>query len=302
MSAECPRCGYDQSGIIDSWKEGCPLTGTCSECGLQIDWRDVLNPAYSVHLHLFEHAKAHVASAWWRTLSKTRMPGRFWRWMRLEYEIRSARLLGFGATATPAALLLASCLTALFYVVVAKSNTLNLPLADWRSTAENIRAGLLFSLVPPLWAQRCGIALMWTFIGPLTLLFMPLGYLLLPQTFRKVRVRRAHLLRVWIYSLAGFAFWWHMAVWLPVSLLLLGVDPSDIYGRGSPRIGMAIVLIPIAWTALWWYRASRSYLRLPTPALVAAVLTSFAFAAAWFVVALLALVDPAIAIDGPRFW
>lgn len=40
----CPRCGYDQQGTVMHWSESCPLTGTCTECGLEFTWGPVLAP------------------------------------------------------------------------------------------------------------------------------------------------------------------------------------------------------------------------------------------------------------------
>lgn len=43
IEAQCPRCGYDLHGIFVSWRESCPRSGNCSECGLAFDWGDLLN-------------------------------------------------------------------------------------------------------------------------------------------------------------------------------------------------------------------------------------------------------------------
>lgn len=42
--AVCPRCGYDLHGTIDTWTDACPLTGVCSECGLEFIWSEILCP------------------------------------------------------------------------------------------------------------------------------------------------------------------------------------------------------------------------------------------------------------------
>jgi len=42
-SVICPKCGYDQSGIVDSWTDRCPMHGRCTECGLEFDWADVMD-------------------------------------------------------------------------------------------------------------------------------------------------------------------------------------------------------------------------------------------------------------------
>lgn len=44
MSAPCPVCGYDLSGIPSSWTDRCPVEGVCSECGEAVRWGEVLVP------------------------------------------------------------------------------------------------------------------------------------------------------------------------------------------------------------------------------------------------------------------
>ena len=44
----CPRCGYDLSGIVASWKDACPLTGICSECVLEFQCRYLLDPRFKI--------------------------------------------------------------------------------------------------------------------------------------------------------------------------------------------------------------------------------------------------------------
>ena len=40
--ARCPRCGYDLRGVVATWAEACPLQSTCSECGLALEWSEVV--------------------------------------------------------------------------------------------------------------------------------------------------------------------------------------------------------------------------------------------------------------------
>ena len=57
----CPKCGYDQSGIIDTWNDQCPMTGRCSECGLSFAWRDVFDPLLNDLYWYAEHARSNRA-------------------------------------------------------------------------------------------------------------------------------------------------------------------------------------------------------------------------------------------------
>lgn len=52
----CPKCGYDQSGTIATWKTQCPVEGMCSECGLIFLWTNVLNPDHITLSWYCEHA------------------------------------------------------------------------------------------------------------------------------------------------------------------------------------------------------------------------------------------------------
>jgi hypothetical protein len=93
----CPRCGYDQSGTVATWKEACPLTGTCSECGLLFAWEDVLNPdrlrvpGFVEHARgLFQTARWSARTAWWSALIYP-----FWHRVKLEHPPHPARWLAY---------------------------------------------------------------------------------------------------------------------------------------------------------------------------------------------------------------
>ncbi|MBC7773044.1 MAG: hypothetical protein H7210_11150, partial [Pyrinomonadaceae bacterium] len=97
-STACPRCGYDQSGLIATWQSECPLIGTCSECGLAFDWTDVLHAHTKLEPRFVEHAPigrvgARVFAAAWRTLGWAIRPWMFWRTVKLHHPIRSLRWL-----------------------------------------------------------------------------------------------------------------------------------------------------------------------------------------------------------------
>lgn len=92
----CPRCGYDQSGIIGTWTDACPLDGRCSECGLDFRWTDVIN-AHRLRLSGFvEHDRGGrlglpLVGASIRTLSWTVLPWRFWNRVKMHHAIRPGR-------------------------------------------------------------------------------------------------------------------------------------------------------------------------------------------------------------------
>lgn len=91
----CPRCEYDQAGVVGSWGEQCPLRGVCSECGLEFAWRDVFVPPRCVGL--VEHAHGKRQWAWWgiRTALGAWRPRAFWTKVRLEHPVRIWRAVAW---------------------------------------------------------------------------------------------------------------------------------------------------------------------------------------------------------------
>lgn len=47
----CPRCGYDLSGAVATWKTSCPLEVTCSECGQRFKSIAVFRGAHPIVQH-----------------------------------------------------------------------------------------------------------------------------------------------------------------------------------------------------------------------------------------------------------
>ena len=90
----CPRCGYDQRGVMASWAESCPLLGVCSECGLAIDWAEILNPRFALPGWCVE-ASAPVSrfpAQSLRTLIITHIPWKLWRQLKMTHASNGRRL------------------------------------------------------------------------------------------------------------------------------------------------------------------------------------------------------------------
>lgn len=84
-SPRCPRCGYDLSGTVNAWKESCELRGTCSECGYEYAWADVLRPERQLPWWLFDYSKGKWGT-WtsaWKTFWMAMVPLMFFRRVRL---------------------------------------------------------------------------------------------------------------------------------------------------------------------------------------------------------------------------
>lgn len=95
-NARCPRCGYELRGLIESWRESCPLLGICSECGLKFIWSEVLHPEKYEPLWCVEFPSAGPI---WRSALKTYLrsflPWRFFSELKMANAVRWKRLLAY---------------------------------------------------------------------------------------------------------------------------------------------------------------------------------------------------------------
>lgn len=93
--ARCPRCGYDLRGAIGTWGEQCPLQGTCTECGLQFAWAEVLHPEKFEPRWCVEFAlrRGVLFRASLATFIRSFWPFGFWRTLKMSMPIRWGRLV-----------------------------------------------------------------------------------------------------------------------------------------------------------------------------------------------------------------
>ena len=82
----CPKCGYDQSGEIATWKTQCPVQGRCPECGLEFAWANVMDPNRVELPWYVEHAKTkrELLGRTIPTLWYLLFPNRYWRRLGME--------------------------------------------------------------------------------------------------------------------------------------------------------------------------------------------------------------------------
>lgn len=258
----CPRCGYDQSGVISSWGESeppaCPLDGVCSECGLEFAWRDLLNPTVALELRFFEHARAKKAWSLLLTVWRALHPASFWRWVRMEHEIVPRRL----AVATLAGMCLmhagvtlaATALVVAWhgFVLVGSEDYRGVfgdwgaaaiahtlwPLGDLRDIAADlIGGGTAWTVSNPRitivqFGEREPLIRTWLSVALLTTLLTPFSFLCLPDTLNRARVRRGHLARIAAYQLVTVpaVIGTPMLVWLASSLVAAVIECLE-FGR-----------------------------------------------------------------------
>jgi hypothetical protein len=123
-----------------------------------------------------------------------------------------------------------------------------------------------------VWTSRPSIPA-WVWLGPLGVSLMPVAYLLLGQSMRLARIRRAHLVRIWAYS----------TVLAPVSLaswMLFGSvdverlsDFSLLLSYGMVEGWLVVPAMTLAAGGAMWWCASTRYLRLAHGRAAAVVMT-----------------------------
>lgn len=94
---QCPRCGYDQRGVMGLWEDSCPLMGKCSECGLDYEWSIVTQPEkYEPQWCVeFSHGWKSVLKSSFKTYCCSFVPWWFWSRVKMSYSVRWRRLAAY---------------------------------------------------------------------------------------------------------------------------------------------------------------------------------------------------------------
>ncbi|MHC4613719.1 MAG: hypothetical protein ACYTAU_09105, partial [Planctomycetota bacterium] len=95
--ARCPRCGYDLRGAVATWDATCPMTGTCTECGLSFEWAELLSAAFAMPRWCVEapqRLRGLPAQAV-ATFARSWLPWRFWAELRMSHPSRWGRLVAY---------------------------------------------------------------------------------------------------------------------------------------------------------------------------------------------------------------
>ncbi|UCD76646.1 MAG: hypothetical protein JSV91_06915 [Phycisphaerales bacterium] len=285
---ECPRCGYDQRGIMATWKDACPLQTTCSECGLRIEWREVLNPLLSSPKWCVETRPPRIVTPRRiiATFLRTFWPWAFWSRLRMEHPVQDRRIAAYLVV-----------LYVFLYLAFAVANGA-VAMRSWQSTLTSINQrrnppttagtppltiGIHAALLPfsnksagsvvvfrttlnaptPLEMQDyCWSAfhkgMAWMLFGQIT---CGLAFAALPISRRRAKVRWRHVFRVTAYGLA---------LVLPAAFLgILDRGLNSPYWATPDSMGeIAIIMNRIAsallplMVFLWWLIAIRRYLRM----------------------------------------
>lgn len=280
LRPDCPRCGYDQSGVIATWSDHCPTAGLCSECGLAFFWSSVLNPELR-HTWLIEGGER---LGWRRIVAASLMsfrPRRLWRELDLAFPIRPRRLRAFALLWLLTGHLAAAALVMIPVMWV-----------NWAAPLDRI--GWLRAIVCPYLSELHFDLGRTSFSGPMAPMYlmtyipvavMPVTLLIFFRSISKIRVRKAHLWRGLAYSVPLAV----VAAWVLI-IALVGEMVFEDYTRGvryaqllSGSLLAAIMLGWPVWLALWWRRFLKDYLKLPRAGWVALAMLIITWLAAMII-------------------
>ena len=286
---ECPRCGYDLSGETARWESQCPLTGICTECGLDIAWRDILSQRLRMPRWWLEASMRFRPTTLVRTWARVLRPWRFWRNVRMEFPIRPRRLVVF----TLMALVLAHCAAAVAAVWSAMylgqlSFTGTIAIFHADEYADVLRLAIAPGLDRPWYEDGFPGAWGWLMFAWMLLISSAFG--LLGDSFRLANVRKVHLVRGAAYSLTilplilafemlcdairrtGWSTGW---IWSLPDFI------QQVVTHRGP-IGLLVIAI---WSAIYWHTFIRRYLHMPHAIVIVPLMLITALLAALAIVA-----------------
>ncbi len=240
----CPKCGYDQTGEIATWKTNCPVQGTCSECGLEFDWLIIFEPTRLRLAWYAEHARslAQLIQRTPSTIARLVLPSKFWKRVHPAAHVNlKALVLWFVLLATTTHLMVCTYNAVKYYLRIKANNGW-----DWNRFTTNgfysytelafnsVFRGI-FGMYTPTdpngithvsihwisWtsfsntylrstAASLGINLMWLLV-----------LLVIPTTRRLAQIRTAHVVRAFVLSSLGTL--------LALELSLLLMRPGSYY-------------------------------------------------------------------------
>ncbi|MBS0197665.1 MAG: hypothetical protein JSR77_13000 [Planctomycetes bacterium] len=271
------------------------MHGTCSECGLELEWGDVVRPQRWQVPGFVEHATGlwGTFAAAWRTWWWTFSPRSFWRRVNITAQVRPRRWLVWLAIVMLGTRLFAAAVYCAAATIDYRGNGGFGKVRDvWGAVAETTarallrgvaRADVYYSTRKPgvfrlpwhvdLSAYPVPVVLRWT---PLLFVLPPVVLLLLPVTRRMAKIRAAHVGRTFVYSLAPLGVILVLDVLNAVRVFTrvkIGVDPfekwlltprcdpswpSVITEHAGAVVTTALPLLT-AWLTVWWWQALHSW-------------------------------------------
>ncbi len=310
IDAQCPRCGYDLHGIFESWRESCPFTGNCSECGLAFDWGDLLNLKLNIPPWCVESPVTRgipgVTWAMIRTLLMSLRPWRFWREQKMTHHPRWGRLITYPLITILLLYMICSISVGIGAYVYTNRYQSRRAIPNQSLLVLGIRSAVLPFSSEPLWTWASGGAgwtsksiasrYKWQGMGKTVVLAIKRDKFFYPGMREISEVRAFQALLLILLSPVGFLAlpisrrvckvrWRHVArIWsysLPLIALPIAAEFAKQILRwiswwfleGDLLLGLTGLLL-----ILWWGHASHHYLKMQWPWLVAMAVVVFPLA------------------------
>ncbi|HSZ57184.1 MAG TPA: hypothetical protein VK797_16065 [Tepidisphaeraceae bacterium] len=277
-TVQCPLCDYNLRGLTQP---------RCPECGYAFDWQDLVDPQRRRHEYLFEHHPRRPIRAFFKTITRSFRPGRFWKTLYPSQPVNTRRLVVYGlicsfVALSPALAAIAATDDAIFPRTRAASLRL-IWSTTWSGYARAPTLNGLDYVRYFLINQRDAIVYAASAAAIYPLL-CALTLLLFHQTMRNARIKPGHAIRVAIYS-GDIVFWF--GVWLLALAAASGIlmpDPfRDSYFVLREGIAFGAVAV-LLLTSLRMRAGYRHYLRFPhASATVAATQLMVLLLIIWFV-------------------
>ncbi len=273
----CPLCDYHLRGLVEP---------RCPECGFRFVWEDLIDPSRRRHPYLFEHHSERGAWSFWRTLTATLWPRRFWRALHPSQPSSRNRLILYWAISILPMILATGANVGGLAIAVRLENQrarsfeksyISLPqnaavlqsavqqfgsLDNYLDTTYPVEWGEVFNCV-----RTCGSLTDSLFLPAIFVLAWPwltmFALLLFPISMNRARVRRIHVLRCLCYS-ADISFWLGLVI-IPPALFFAFRQPARmpwayLQVGGWELHACAVAMLVFGFRLIVAYR---SYLRFP---------------------------------------
>ena len=280
----CPRCGYDLRGAVAAWDSSCALTGSCAECGLEFEWRDVFTGAIYQPKWCVEYSRTLPTLLWrsFRTLVLTFWPWGFWKSLKMSHEVRWGRLTDY-IILILVGTYVAFCMAhgALAYGVWSRSFPSRFGLvATVFNWYEIVHAMLL-----PLSAESPAVTnspwsgaasprglfnWYWRDVVDVLPAFLVMhalcsaGFIALPVSRRMAKVRWSHILRVTLYGL-GMVVPVILLGLVGTALLVQNLASLQLTGRMLQGAAAVAAYSLLGVEFIWWSTATGRYLKIRHP-------------------------------------
>lgn len=287
----CPRCDYNQSGACTAWQDGCPLWGTCPECGLRFEWADAFNPARKPLSWLYEHKQRSSPGlirawrSWWWTL----LPARFWRAVTPARRTSPAvwlwpvALFGSLIFAGGVARAIAGCYTRYpwYPYLMTGSFAGRPPRPDGPGFLARLWEFVWLYWVYPLWYNNYAgwpvdqywrqLFAVWALpVATVAAGFTCVVTLLCLRSSRRVAaVKTAHIVRAALYRLTPLVFFYAAFI---VAFILQDFRSGPPLGPLDKTVWGTLMAGSLVWGWLWWWNAIRQGWLMPRARLVAALI------------------------------